>query len=673
MKNLTIICFSVFLFASCTKDPDIKVISKIAVQFATYGEQGEAASRASDNTWHNGDMMGIFMIDNGTVLAYENISNNAFNRKYITEDGDGEFVPYIITETVYFPSDTSLVDFVAYHPFTESENIQIIGNRYLYPININDQSNIPALDLVYSNNVTGMNLLDPVVPLKFEHMMSHLVFNFLPAGDVSIEELEDIKVTVHGMYTEGGMFMDNGSFTYESGSIRDIAPLHHNSSYAEAMVLPTPPTPESNRYFSLQIPNINYKKYRTAQIVANYIFESGTRYNINVRVDRDTISVEYELSDWIEIPEYIDSYPEESLTSPNCYIVKPGMYQEIPVLKAYTVWATQVPLDPKNVDLSGKVTSEVIWEEIPGLIKRIEVEGKDRQSLITVYTEGSKGEGNALVGVYIGGTLRWSWHIWVTNYDPETENLFRNNGMEDNTIMDRNLGALSKTPGDLQSFGMYYQHGRKDPFPRPASLSSSNTYDHMPLYDKNGQRLYVIYDDQPASPNMANSVKHPYTFYSVGQYSNYGTMEWYSGDIMQNYQYLWYTISGKKGIYDPCPRGWRVPYVTNYSPWAIGTQDIKQYLSITTNGLNLSYPDGSVVYFPANGMMDSGTGGTTGAFTQIDYFIRIWHANSTRDANTLYNLGGIFINMNTALAGTQTFSGRTRQSYGMNVRCVKEK
>ena len=41
------------------------------------------------------------------------------------------------------------------------------------------------------------------------------------------------------------------------------------------------------------------------------------------------------------------------------------------------------------------------------------------------------------------------------------------------TMMDRNLGATSATPGDVGALGLLYQWGRKDPFLGGGSISSN--------------------------------------------------------------------------------------------------------------------------------------------------------------------------------------------------------
>ena len=78
-------------------------------------------------------------------------------------------------------------------------------------------------------------------------------------------------------------------------------------------------------------------------------------------------------------------------------------------------------------------------------------------------------EGNAVIAAKnSSGEILWSWHIWFTD-QPQGQEYYNNAG----TMMDRNLGATSATPGDVGALGLLYQWGRKDPFLGSSLISSS--------------------------------------------------------------------------------------------------------------------------------------------------------------------------------------------------------
>lgn len=80
-------------------------------------------------------------------------------------------------------------------------------------------------------------------------------------------------------------------------------------------------------------------------------------------------------------------------------------------------------------------------------------------------------QGNALIGLFdTWGECVWSWHIWVTDYNPESSSQKYSSG---DIFMDRNLGAVGTDYTKVTACGLYYQWGRKDPFPYPASFTNN--------------------------------------------------------------------------------------------------------------------------------------------------------------------------------------------------------
>lgn len=208
-------------------------------------------------------------------------------------------------------------------------------------------------------------------------------------------------------------------------------------------------------------------------------------------------------------PDVNEKYLEASYT-PNCFMVKPGESVDIPVLKAYAIWDLYAEWLGKS-DFTGMTPEPVLlWQDAPGLITNVGlIPGQTAEEGSIVVSTADK-VGNALIGLRIGGEIRWSWHIWVTRYDPNAELVafgkiytWDNNGdgVTDYTFMDRNLGAvinkalIENTPADsLAACGLLYQWGRKDPFPgdrilRGTNQTDYNRFDSKPIYDAAGTLL----------------------------------------------------------------------------------------------------------------------------------------------------------------------------------------
>ena len=165
----------------------------------------------------------------------------------------------------------------------------------------------------------------------------------------------------------------------------------------------------------------------------------------------------------------------------NCYIASgEGKYKFNATVKGNSsesvgeIHSVEVLWETKN--LSESISQNGIISEICLNNGYIEFEVAENISL-----------GNALIAVKdASGKILWSWHIWVTEYDPiQKYDTYKSGAV----LMDRNLGAAYNTAGNendyMQSLGTLYQWGRKDPFiaekaEGPLSLSDINSATEKP-------------------------------------------------------------------------------------------------------------------------------------------------------------------------------------------------
>ncbi|MFR9588471.1 MAG: hypothetical protein SNF86_03545 [Rikenellaceae bacterium] len=214
---------------------------------------------------------------------------------------------------------------------------------------------------------------------------------------------------------------------------------------------------------------------------------------------------------------------------------------------------------------------EVLWNDY-GVNADISVEPTFDKNRIVVTTNGIA-EANIVVGVRKGGTIVWSWHIWITDYNPDliaeknsvgapyvysasgaNGELHRYDGAMSNVfVMDRNIGARSENDysnmgqSDVPVGTLYYQFGRKDPFVgignKNGFLATSST-PWNPLNDNVGSAVTV-----------RRAVESPMTYFSnVTSWSNDAlSIDYLWNDAQKNYR------SNAKSIFDPSPAGWRIP------------------------------------------------------------------------------------------------------------------
>jgi uncharacterized protein (TIGR02145 family) len=218
---------------------------------------------------------------------------------------------------------------------------------------------------------------------------------------------------------------------------------------------------------------------------------------------------------------------------------------------------------------------EIIWQTSKDVIKYIDMQ----DGVASFYVEERLDEndkpsgmlqmGNALIGAFSeSGELLWTWHIWVTNSDPENETITLNG----RTLMNINLGADINSEGEGngddnrvgRSYGLYYQWGRRTPFVGPATWNFWSNKD-LALYNNLGYSIYLDYvASDETTGDVAWAVNNPLSVITGYKDNSY---DW----LFSGHDQLW--DENSKSEHDPCPNGWRVPDSSIYENLTISSVD----------------------------------------------------------------------------------------------------
>ncbi len=181
-------------------------------------------SRVVDASWEQGDEIGVFMKNAETEEVLR------ANVPYVTKSGNGNFVGK--NGPMEFPEGEGVkVDFIAYYPYTTcAENFK------QYDIDLTNQQDQRALDLMKAVNLENRDATSPQGNLQFRHLLSKLVLNLTPSQGAS---LKGIKATVSALKVKGNADLSaNGTITLEDQTAAVEMFVNAEGTQAEAVLLP---------------------------------------------------------------------------------------------------------------------------------------------------------------------------------------------------------------------------------------------------------------------------------------------------------------------------------------------------------------------------------------------------------------------------------------------------
>ena len=363
-------------------------------------------------------------------------------------------------------------------------------------------------------------------------------------------------------------------------------------------------------------------------------YKSHTQ-SITVAEDKETTLsvtlIKQEIGNGVDLSLYTDLSAEGTA---NCYLVQAvGKYR----FKAVKGNSTESVGAAK----SAKVLWETFGTSTTPNVGDLVADAGYKDDYIYFSTPATFSNGNASIAVYdANGTILWSWHIWCSA-EGWSDHVYANNA---GTMMDRNLGATSATPGNVGALGLMYQWGRKDPFLGSSTISARR------LAESTGTWKTIS-----GSQTVDYAIENPMTYITY--------YDWCS-NAWDNYEIRW--KESEKSLYDPCPVGYRVPKGGSSGFWSTALSTSSSTSEGTTwddtnKGRHWTLADGTTAWYPAVGyrIHDSGALYSVGSY---GYY---WSA-SPNPSSSYYAYYLYFNNGNVNPANDYN------RSHGYSVRCVRE-
>lgn len=187
-------------------------------------------------------------------------------------------------------------------------------------------------------------------------------------------------------------------------------------------------------------------------------------------------------------------------------------------------------------------TAEILWETAQGTVNNLVYVPADNK---LYFDKPAGAKGNAVVTFKdYNGNILWSNHLWASG------EAVADIQIGDNFFIDRNIGAIANTApinGESDAAGMYYQWGRKDPFPAPVTINPDDGVGYISQVYPN----VVTTETKQAGVTLETAIQNPMIYYWGSKAE--GNEDW---SMVQNHEY-WRT--DLKTDYDPCPFGYVVP------------------------------------------------------------------------------------------------------------------
>ena len=428
-----------------------------------------------------------------------------------------------------------------------------------------------------------------------------------------------------------------------------------------------------------------------------------------------------------------------SRTTANCYVVNAAGTYKLPLVYGNAIvdgkenpgaYKDEKFVDYNNKHINGPwikssgttpKDATLVWSD--GFYMFTDVHLEDDYLVFTINKEYIQ-QANAVVAVRdAGGNIMWSWHIWVTERDiNQTHKVddWKNGATYD--MMSSNLGWVDgkqvyydprefkftfkqKKTGEEKTMTVtqvgetfdykdagstYYQWGRKDPIVALKNRDKTGVNDYRRLDTPTDDYLYKT---QPGWVTSADGIKNPNVYYV--QNATHSSTAWLTDDAYS--PKLWnvdgtekniWVASSRKTVYDPSPKGFKVPVPRAFSVFVDGGETSDNECGTLNGYIDSATPyqyhvytkkndQGDCIPFTATGQRsnrsDLGSGpGSLWAMYGVYYWTNAAQSNGTSYSFVIRREDEVNQDGSTTKIASYTIGFLGTQTMARPVRCIKE-
>ena len=427
-----------------------------------------------------------------------------------------------------------------------------------------------------------------------------------------------------------------------------------------------------------------------------------------------------------------------NMTTANCYVVNAAGTYKLPLVYGNAIvngstnsqaYRDSHFVDYNNEHINGPWISgtpkdaTLVWSDGFYMFKDVKLSA-DKKYLIFTIDQDYIQQANAVVAVRdAGDNIMWSWHIWVTERDiNKTHKVDDWNNGATYDMMSSNLGWVDgkqvyydprefkftfkqKKTGEEKTMTVtqvgetfdykdagstYYQWGRKDPIVALKNRDKTGVNDYRRLDTPTDDYLYKT---QPGWVTSADGIRHPNVYYV--QNATYSSTAWLTDaayspklwNIDGREKDVWVENS-KKTVYDPSPKGFKVPVPRAFSVFVDGGETSANECGTLNGYIDSETPyqyhvytkkndQGVCIPFTATGQRsnrgDLGSGpGSLWAMYGVYYWTNAAQSNGTSYSFVIRREDEVNQDGSTTKIASYTIGFLGTQTMARPVRCIKE-
>lgn len=746
--------------AACTSDDNITDINSSyvddgkSIKVEVTDEFAQAATRADYSgfpatTFEEGDQIGVYAVNTSNAAVSSNVA--------FTRQSDGSWTPAATvvynpdyTYYAYFPYKSSAPSFAAAGSGADGKFTNFLNSDTFWLADQSSKANFTTSNLMWAEGIVtgdrtvkfamahkrGLAIISSAVNQWYYADDAGTKYNLTPvfSGNIPYEESgtryflmkPNNTTSVAGlslragagkyMRSEGIEMTGSPSYTYSTSTNSGSSWSSYSSSRPSWLTITANVVDGEPTEFSASMTSTKTTSTSKGSFSNEAIFENP--HDAALKAASPVSNVDLSMRN-------NDGTPRGSRTTANCYLVHaPGTYK-IPLVygnaikngddtqtTAFKTIQTSNTLRQLRNHTDAAITTpwiktqigscpdgaKLVWEDVQGMISSVSIDTSDNGYLTFTVDADKIAEGNAVIAATLGGTVVWSWHIWVTTETLNNTTVV-STGSHAYTVAPVNVGQVNTVVGSGTIYAgsmcrvratangvtlefevtqpdymemstvmpypsPYYQWGRKDAMYPPTGAYNSagtliNTY-------TSGTTLITATSATPGA-----TIKNPdYWYYNSSNYGPYGTNSTYAGKY--NYWDMNQTSTGNistktiKTVYDPCPPDFCVPtsnlwyFISGNSggsrsdaSWN-NTTRVKTWSATTYS----AYTTGPDLLFPASGLRNC----SYGSLSSVGSYGFYWSASAN---DSYYGRNLYFYSSNWSW-------NNYKPAYGFPVRAVAE-